>query len=140
MSPDETHQTSKSAKDNNINSQQGSGGRKTSSSTSSSTKPQEQNIRYWTKGGALRNVPIGGGCRKNKRVKSSSRLSCDSKDSATSSSEFVGGFKFLHSLSSPSMDFHLGNGLPFPRLQQQPRIPSSQPQQQPRYATSAQIR
>ncbi|KAL5055103.1 hypothetical protein RYX36_035785, partial [Vicia faba] len=90
MSPDETHQTSKSAKDNNINSHQGSGGRKTSSSTSSSTKPQEQNMkcprcdspntkfcyynnysltqprhfcktcrRYWTKGGALRNVPIG---------------------------------------------------------------------------------
>eukprot|EP00249_Psilotum_nudum_P020434 c27702_g1_i2 orf=1696-2772(+) len=25
--------------------------------------------RYWTKGGALRNVPVGGGCRKNKRVK-----------------------------------------------------------------------
>ncbi|KAJ7542715.1 hypothetical protein O6H91_09G008000 [Diphasiastrum complanatum] len=25
--------------------------------------------RYWTKGGALRNVPIGGGCRKNKRAK-----------------------------------------------------------------------
>lgn len=25
--------------------------------------------RYWTQGGALRNVPIGGGCRKNKRVK-----------------------------------------------------------------------
>ncbi|KAI4327496.1 hypothetical protein L6164_019948 [Bauhinia variegata] len=24
--------------------------------------------RYWTKGGALRNVPIGGGCRKNKNV------------------------------------------------------------------------
>ncbi|XP_057819483.2 dof zinc finger protein DOF5.7 isoform X1 [Cryptomeria japonica] len=24
--------------------------------------------RYWTKGGALRNVPIGGGCRKNKRA------------------------------------------------------------------------
>lgn len=23
--------------------------------------------RYWTKGGALRNVPVGGGCRKNKR-------------------------------------------------------------------------
>ncbi|KAK6287639.1 zinc finger protein [Theobroma cacao] len=31
--------------------------------------------RYWTKGGALRNVPIGGGCRKNKKIKSSSRLS-----------------------------------------------------------------
>jgi len=76
--------------------------------------------RYWTKGGALRNVPIGGGCRKNKKMKSSSssRLSCDSKDSASSSSELVGGLKFLHSLSSPSMDFHLGsNGLSFPRLQ-----------------------
>ncbi|CAN0876972.1 Dof zinc finger protein DOF5.4 [Linum grandiflorum] len=25
--------------------------------------------RYWTKGGVLRNVPVGGGCRKNKRSK-----------------------------------------------------------------------
>ncbi|KAK1275954.1 Dof zinc finger protein DOF5.7 [Acorus gramineus] len=25
--------------------------------------------RYWTKGGALRNVPVGGGCRKNKKSK-----------------------------------------------------------------------
>ncbi|XP_044460756.1 dof zinc finger protein DOF3.6-like isoform X2 [Mangifera indica] len=29
--------------------------------------------RYWTRGGALRNVPVGGGCRKNKRSKASSR-------------------------------------------------------------------
>ena len=27
--------------------------------------------RYWTKGGSLRNVPVGGGCRKNRRSKSS---------------------------------------------------------------------
>uniref|UniRef100_A0A0D9VK12 Dof zinc finger protein n=1 Tax=Leersia perrieri TaxID=77586 RepID=A0A0D9VK12_9ORYZ len=26
--------------------------------------------RYWTKGGSLRNVPVGGGCRKNKRAPS----------------------------------------------------------------------
>ncbi|CAK9188299.1 unnamed protein product [Ilex paraguariensis] len=26
--------------------------------------------RYWTRGGALRNVPVGGGCRRNKRNKS----------------------------------------------------------------------
>ncbi|XP_016474848.1 dof zinc finger protein DOF2.1-like [Nicotiana tabacum] len=26
--------------------------------------------RYWTKGGTLRNVPVGGGCRKNKRTSS----------------------------------------------------------------------
>ncbi|THU54676.1 hypothetical protein C4D60_Mb10t27650 [Musa balbisiana] len=28
--------------------------------------------RYWTRGGALRNVPVGGGCRRNKRTKSGS--------------------------------------------------------------------
>ncbi|KAL7098527.1 hypothetical protein ACP275_09G023000 [Erythranthe tilingii] len=28
--------------------------------------------RYWTKGGTLRNIPVGGGCRKNKKVSSSS--------------------------------------------------------------------
>ncbi|OIT25994.1 PREDICTED: dof zinc finger protein DOF2.4-like [Nicotiana attenuata] len=27
--------------------------------------------RYWTRGGAMRNVPVGGGCRRNKRSKSS---------------------------------------------------------------------
>ncbi|CAH9113745.1 unnamed protein product [Cuscuta europaea] len=25
--------------------------------------------RYWTRGGTLRNVPVGGGCRKNKRIR-----------------------------------------------------------------------
>ncbi|XVE86889.1 hypothetical protein DITRI_Ditri18aG0071700 [Diplodiscus trichospermus] len=68
--------------------------------------------RYWTKGGALRNVPIGGGCRKNKKIKSFSRLSGDSKDSNSSSE--MGGLKFFHGLS-PAMDFQLG-GLSFPRL------------------------
>ncbi|KAJ0765917.1 putative transcription factor C2C2-Dof family [Helianthus annuus] len=29
--------------------------------------------RYWTKGGTLRNIPVGGGCRKNKKVVSSSK-------------------------------------------------------------------
>ncbi|GMI92143.1 OBF-binding protein 3 [Hibiscus trionum] len=29
--------------------------------------------RYWTRGGALRNVPVGGGCRRNKKKKSSSK-------------------------------------------------------------------
>ncbi|CAL9120394.1 unnamed protein product [Musa textilis] len=31
--------------------------------------------RYWTKGGSLRNVPIGGGYRKSRRGRSSARLS-----------------------------------------------------------------
>ncbi|XP_060201873.1 dof zinc finger protein DOF2.4-like [Lycium barbarum] len=29
--------------------------------------------RYWTRGGALRNVPVGGGCRRNKRSSSNSK-------------------------------------------------------------------
>ncbi|KAL9327375.1 hypothetical protein ACSQ67_008020 [Phaseolus vulgaris] len=59
--------------------------------------------RYWTNGGALRNVPIGGGCRKNKKVKpSSSSSSSSSKD-----------FNFHGLTVPPSVDFNLG-GLPFP--------------------------
>ncbi|KAK4263064.1 hypothetical protein QN277_028540 [Acacia crassicarpa] len=64
--------------------------------------------RYWTKGGALRNVPIGGGCRKNKKLKSSSSSSRLSND---------GGF-------CPSLDFNLGGGAagfsPFARLNDHP--------------------
>ncbi|OAY43003.1 hypothetical protein MANES_08G034200v8 [Manihot esculenta] len=33
--------------------------------------------RYWTKGGSLRNVPVGGGCRKNRRGKSLKLSSTD---------------------------------------------------------------
>ncbi|KAK8554066.1 hypothetical protein V6N13_072984 [Hibiscus sabdariffa] len=33
--------------------------------------------RYWTKGGSLRNVPVGGGCRKNRRGKSLLRMPTD---------------------------------------------------------------
>ncbi|KAJ0040529.1 hypothetical protein Pint_27729 [Pistacia integerrima] len=55
--------------------------------------------RYWTKGGALRNVPIGGGCRKNKKIKSSSRLSdntnpCFSLDPPGTAGTNLMGFNF----------------------------------------------
>ncbi|KAF5765065.1 putative transcription factor C2C2-Dof family [Helianthus annuus] len=56
--------------------------------------------RYWTKGGALRNIPIGGGCRKNKKTKS-----CHSK--------FVIGDSSLDVVSPPVMDFQLG-GINYP--------------------------
>ncbi|KAL0370056.1 UNVERIFIED_CONTAM: Dof zinc finger protein DOF5.3 [Sesamum angustifolium] len=38
--------------------------------------------RYWTKGGTLRNVPVGGGCRKNNRRSSSSSSSTSSSSSS----------------------------------------------------------
>ncbi|CAH9102433.1 unnamed protein product [Cuscuta epithymum] len=47
--------------------------------------------RYWTKGGVLRNVPVGGGCRKNKRSRTKSSVSTpDCKSSSHSSSESSG--------------------------------------------------
>lgn len=36
--------------------------------------------RYWTKGGVLRNVPVGGGCRKTKRSKPKSSVSSERKE------------------------------------------------------------
>ncbi|KAG5624017.1 hypothetical protein H5410_009235 [Solanum commersonii] len=37
--------------------------------------------RYWTKGGALRNVPIGGGCRKNKTITTAKSTAAKLKNS-----------------------------------------------------------
>ncbi|KAL0016279.1 hypothetical protein SO802_003348 [Lithocarpus litseifolius] len=45
--------------------------------------------RYWTKGGSLRNVPVGGGCRKNRRGKSSRQLPQTQRVSVTNSSNYA---------------------------------------------------
>ncbi|KAL5683111.1 hypothetical protein ACJX0J_009496, partial [Zea mays] len=42
--------------------------------------------RYWTKGGALRNVPVGGGCRKNKRSRSAAAVAAAAAAAAAASS------------------------------------------------------
>lgn len=63
--------------------------------------------RYWTKGGALRNIPIGGGCRKKKTRSSSSRFM--NGDSPSKDSSFdIGGMDLFSGLSPPAMDFQLG--------------------------------
>ncbi|RWW61751.1 hypothetical protein BHE74_00031172 [Ensete ventricosum] len=64
--------------------------------------------RYWTKGGALRNVPMGGGSRKNKKSKSSvsSRLPVAP---LSGFHETGSSLKFLNGLpSSVAMDFQIG--------------------------------
>ncbi|KAF9589577.1 hypothetical protein IFM89_025750 [Coptis chinensis] len=48
--------------------------------------------RYWTRGGTLRNVPIGGGCRKNKRIKRYSASDLSPKFPTTKSSTSQNGF------------------------------------------------
>ncbi|KAI3822468.1 hypothetical protein L1987_10058 [Smallanthus sonchifolius] len=46
--------------------------------------------RYWTKGGTLRNVPVGGGCRKNKRSSSSSSATSSNSSSCSALSKIKG--------------------------------------------------
>ncbi|EOY20733.1 F-box family protein isoform 2, partial [Theobroma cacao] len=65
--------------------------------------------RYWTKGGTLRNIPVGGGCRKNKKVasKKSNDQSANSNNPGSSSHNPTD----LH-LSFPEMNLsHLNNML-----------------------------
>ncbi|XP_054793019.1 dof zinc finger protein DOF3.6-like [Prosopis cineraria] len=47
--------------------------------------------RYWTRGGALRNVPVGGGCRRNKKTKGSRSKSPAVSDKQPLSSDPSGG-------------------------------------------------
>ncbi|CAL9121804.1 unnamed protein product [Musa textilis] len=78
--------------------------------------------RYWTKGGALRNVPVGGGCRKNKKSKSpaSSFLPLDPFSGIP---EIGSSLKFLDGMpTSTAMDFHIGLP-PISRLQYAPAAP-----------------
>ncbi|KAL3845113.1 hypothetical protein ACJIZ3_002516 [Penstemon smallii] len=75
--------------------------------------------RYWTKGGALRNVPIGGACRRNKnnnnnnkKIIMSSSKSSSARNISTDHSIDAGsttGMKFIQGLS-PAMDFQFGGG------------------------------
>lgn len=82
--------------------------------------------RYWTKGGALRNVPVGGGCRRNKKSKSSTSKStpgATSNTTTTSSVAEISGnvlpqqnthLPFMTSLPNLSQYGNLGNiGLNF---------------------------
>ncbi|XP_010510576.1 PREDICTED: dof zinc finger protein DOF2.2-like isoform X1 [Camelina sativa] len=45
--------------------------------------------RYWTRGGALRNVPVGGGCRRNKKGKSGNSKSSSSSSQNKPSTSMV---------------------------------------------------
>lgn len=81
--------------------------------------------RYWTKGGTLRNVPVGGGCRKNKRSSSSSTTTTSATSSSSCSAlskmrgpqdhHFMQQHHHQHPLNiitSNSNNHHLLSGLP----------------------------
>lgn len=58
--------------------------------------------RYWTKGGVLRNVPVGGGCRKSKRSCSSSKSKSSSSTSSNSRKTGLSSHSSSESSSTPS--------------------------------------
>lgn len=63
--------------------------------------------RYWTKGGTLRNIPVGGGCRKNKKVNSSKKSSSSNNNESTI---HIGGYNTTPSSSSSNpTDLHLSS-------------------------------
>ncbi|KAL5973278.1 hypothetical protein ACLOJK_029928 [Asimina triloba] len=71
--------------------------------------------RYWTRGGALRNVPVGGGCRRNKRSKGGgggSSKSPASSDRQTGSSTSTGAAATSSSRSTDDMLAHIPTLLP----------------------------
>ncbi|XVE99553.1 hypothetical protein REPUB_Repub03eG0208900 [Reevesia pubescens] len=70
--------------------------------------------RYWTRGGALRSVPVGGGCRRNKRSKGSNR----SKSPSVVSDHKTGSSSTSSSLASNSCTDILGHMYPT-----QPQLP-----------------
>ncbi|KAE8734801.1 Dof zinc finger protein DOF5.3 [Hibiscus syriacus] len=71
--------------------------------------------RYWTKGGTLRNVPVGGGCRKNKRSSSSKRS--QDQPVTPNTNQFI--TTHLPPLNYDTNDLSLA----FARLQKQPSFP-----------------
>ncbi|OIV92891.1 hypothetical protein TanjilG_01025 [Lupinus angustifolius] len=93
--------------------------------------------RYWTKGGALRNVPIGGGCRKSKNVAVSNSAAKDAttKMKAVASElgrSCLGPAGFVHELptspnlwGSPQNTHLLALLKPSPQNQNQNPNPSS---------------
>ncbi|BFG34162.1 hypothetical protein CerSpe_204360 [Prunus speciosa] len=78
--------------------------------------------RYWTRGGALRNVPVGGGCRRNKKSKSNSSSSSRSKSPAATSTDHIQTGS--HSSDHHMIDTHLSQ-LPQPTHQSLPFLAST---------------
>lgn len=68
--------------------------------------------RYWTKGGTLRNIPVGGGCRKNKKVSATSSKKANDHHHQSINQISTPGSSSSHHNHNPT-DLHLS----FPDVQ-----------------------
>ncbi|KAG1371685.1 dof zinc finger protein DOF5.1 [Cocos nucifera] len=87
--------------------------------------------RYWTRGGALRNVPVGGGCRRNKRTKSAG--SSSSKSSAATATTTTTADRHAcasSSTSSTATSVGIGGAIPS-NLPMPPQLPFMAPSLHP---------
>lgn len=66
--------------------------------------------RYWTRGGALRNVPVGGGCRRNKKTKRSRRSRSPAPSNVAGGAPTMANELISHQLPSQQA---CNNNLPF---------------------------
>lgn len=73
--------------------------------------------RYWTRGGTLRNVPVGGGCRKNKRAKRPAAAVCSTPMAVDSSNNSA--------ISAPMATINSNNPLFYHGLQHNTMNPNS---------------
>ncbi|KAI3850115.1 hypothetical protein MKW92_036034 [Papaver armeniacum] len=80
--------------------------------------------RYWTRGGALRNVPVGGGCRRNKRSKSTSSKSPGNSEQRQSHSSTTSSSIPSNSTNLNTSDNNLFSMMSAtPQSQPRPQIP-----------------
>eukprot|EP01018_Ginkgo_biloba_P029115 Gb_12877 [translate_table: standard] len=68
--------------------------------------------RYWTRGGALRTVPVGGGCRKNKRAKRTAAEQPANFAQNEPSTSTASGSSGLVTNGTPLDQSHLNHGNP----------------------------
>ncbi|XP_062214143.1 dof zinc finger protein DOF2.4-like [Phragmites australis] len=88
--------------------------------------------RYWTRGGALRSVPVGGGCRRNKRTKSSK-----SNSSSAASASATGGTPSSTSSTATGGSGGMVTGAIMPPQAQLPFLASLHPLGGDHYSTGA---
>uniref|UniRef100_A0A2P2IVE8 Dof zinc finger protein n=1 Tax=Rhizophora mucronata TaxID=61149 RepID=A0A2P2IVE8_RHIMU len=77
--------------------------------------------RYWTKGGVLRNVPVGGGCRKTKRSKPKQQQTTSAADNTTTTTTTTTATRTITTTSTgclpiPAEKSYLPLPLKFPLL------------------------
>ncbi|CAA0836406.1 Dof zinc finger protein DOF5.4 [Striga hermonthica] len=72
--------------------------------------------RYWTRGGALRNVPVGGGCRRNKRSSKSKSPAAAATSSSSPSNPTRHQILTTNTTTDNNIDHHITGSTALPEM------------------------